>query len=94
MVAAERVPFTGDAREVAEFNERMARFRAANSRLREDKTALTVQYPDQYVAMDENGLVAVARARAELAAQLKELGRHGDAIAIGFMTTKPKRMIL
>ena len=94
VVAAERVPFTGDAREVAEFNERMARFRAANSRLREDKAALTVQYPDQYVAMDENGLVAVARTSSELAAQLKELGRHGDAIAIGFMTTKPKRMIL
>ena len=46
------IPFTGD---VDEFNDLMKRYHAANLRLWRDKTALTAQYPDQWVGVDENG---------------------------------------
>ena len=85
------VPFTGD---VDEFNDLMKRYHAANLRLWRDKAALTAEYPDQWVGVDENGLVAVAPTSLELAGRLEELGCLGGAVAIGFMATKPKLMIL
>ena len=85
------VPFTGD---VAEFNDLMKRYHAANLRLWQDKAALTAQHPDQWVGVDENGLVAVATTSGELADRLREMGRLGDAVATGFMTTRPKLTIL
>ena len=93
MPAAKATPvtFTGD---VAEFNDLMERYHAANLRLWQDKAALTAEYPDQWVGVDENGLVAVAPTSLELAVSLKEMGRLGDAVATGFMTTKPKLTIL
>ena len=85
------VPFTGD---VAEFNDLMKRYHAANLRLWQDKAALTAQHPDQWVGVDENGVVAVAPTSGELADRLREMGRLGDAVATGFMTTRPKLTIL
>lgn len=85
------VPFTGN---VDEFNDRMERYHAANLRLRQNKAALTTQYPNQWVAVDENGLITVAPTSEELANRLREMGRLGDAVATGFMTTKPKLTIL
>ena len=85
------IPFTGN---VDEFNDLMKRYHAANLRLWRDKTALTARYPDQWVGVDENGLVAVASTSLELADRLKEMGRLGDAIATDFMNTKPKLTIL
>ena len=85
------VPFTGN---VAEFNDLMERYHAANLRLRQEKAALTEQYPDQWVGVDENGLVAVAPTSQELADRLREMNLLGDAVATGFMATKPKLMIL
>ena len=85
------VPFTGD---VAEFNDLMKRYHAANLRLWRDKANLTAQYPDQWVGVDEDGLVAVAPTSLELADRLREMGRLDDAVATSFMTTKPKLTIL
>ena len=85
------VPFTGN---VDEFNDLMKRYHAANLRLWRDKDALTAEYPDQWVGVDENGVVAVAPTSLELAELLKELGCLGAAVATGFMATKPKLMIL
>ena len=85
------VPFTGD---VEEFNDLMERYHAANLRLWRDKAALTAEYPDQWVGVDENGVVAVAPTSLELAGRLKELGCLGGAVATGFTATKPKLMIL
>ncbi|MDE2787990.1 MAG: hypothetical protein OXL37_15185 [Chloroflexota bacterium] len=85
------IPFTGN---VGEFNDLMKRYHAANLRLWKDKAALTEQYPDKWVGVDENGLVAVAPTSSDLADRLKEMGRLGDAVATGFMNTKPKLTIL
>ena len=85
------VPFTDS---VAEFEDLMKRYRAANLRLWKDKAALTAQYPDQWVGVDENGVVAVAPTSSELAGNLEELGLLGGAVATGFMATNPKLMIL
>ena len=85
------VPFTGN---VDEFNDRMERYHAANLKLWKDKAALTEQYPDQWVGVDESGLIAVAPTSEELANRLREMGRLGDAVATGFLTTKPKLTIL
>ena len=85
------VPFTGN---VDEFNGLMERYRAANLRLWQNKAALTAEYPDQWVGVDENGVVAVAPTSLELAGLLEELGCLGGAVATGFMATDPKLMIL
>ena len=85
------VPFTGN---VEEFNDLMKRYHAANLRLRQDKVALTTQYPDQWVGVDGDGLVAVAPTSGELADCLREMGRLGDAVATDFMSTRPKLTIL
>ena len=69
-------------------------YHAANLRLRQEKAALTAQYPDQWVGVDVNGLVAVAPTSQELADRLREMNLLGDAVATGFMATKPKLMIL
>ena len=88
---ATQVPFTGD---VAEFNDLMERYHAANLTLWRDKATLTAQYPDQWVGVDGDGLVAVAPTSLELADRLREMGRLNDAVATGFMSTKPKLTIL
>ena len=83
-VAAQRVPFNGD---VDQFNRRMRSFRAANAFLRQEKAALTARYPDQFVAVDENGVVAVAPTSRELADRLDALGCDGAPVATGFLAT-------
>lgn len=90
-VAAKRVPFAGD---VDQFNCQMRGFRAAYVFLRREKGALTARYPDQFVAVDENGVVAVAPTSRELAERLDALGRDGAPVATGFLATKPKRWLL
>ncbi|MXZ90912.1 MAG: hypothetical protein F4W95_01905 [Chloroflexi bacterium] len=85
------VPFTGD---VDEFNDLMKRYHAANLRLWKEKAALTAQYPDQWVGVDENGVVAVAPTSLELSERLNELGSLGGAVATGFLATNPKLMVL
>lgn len=85
------VPFTGN---VEEFNGLMERYHAANLRLWQDKAALTAEYPDQWVGVDENRVVAVVPTSLELAGRLKELGCLGGAVATGIMATKPKLMLL
>ena len=90
-VTAKRVPFAGDT---DQFNCRMRSFRAAYAFLRQEKAALTARHPDQFVAVDENGVVAVAPTSRELAERLDALGRDGSPVATGFLATRPKRWLL
>ncbi len=56
--------------------------------------ALMQKYPDQRVALTENGTFVVADSIEELVAKIKELGEHPGSAAEIYLNTKPRRVIL
>ena len=75
---------------VAAMNERLFRSERAFRRLHRELDALYEQYPDQWVAMDEDGLVAVSDSHDNLLKALADQGRHAGYLATTHLNTQPE----
>ena len=65
-----------------------------SERLHDMQPELLQKYPDQHVALTENGAFVVADSMEELVAKIKELGESPGSSATLFLNTKPIRVIL
>lgn len=75
-------------------NAQMDRHIKAVRRLHRELSDLMEQYPDQWVAVGEDGLVATAPSREALRADLQARGRGNDVLCIEFLDTSPAVMVL
>lgn len=55
---------------------------------------LSKQYPDQFVAADENGVVAVDEDLPRLIAKVKAKGRDPEEVYIDFLPSDPDYLIV
>ena len=65
-----------------------------SERLHTMQPELIQKYPDQHVALTENGSLVVADSMAELVAKIRELGENPGPSATLFLNTKPRLVIL
>ena len=72
----------------------LVRGRLAWLRMMAEWPALTEQYPDQWVAMDEDGVAAVADSFEALLAALADKGLYAGDLTIELMETEPEVLIL
>ena len=79
---------------VAALNEKLFRGERAFRRLYRELDTLFEQYPDQWVAMDEDGLVAVADSHGNLLKALADKGRYAGDLATKHLDTQPELWIL
>lgn len=79
---------------VAAMNEEMARGEEAFHRLYRELPALMEQYPDQWVAMGDDGIVAVADSEDNLLAALSDQGLYAGDLFIEHLNTQPEIWIL
>ena len=79
---------------VAALNEKLFRGERAFRRLYRELDTLFEQYPDQWVAMDEDGLVAVADSHDNLLEALADKGRYAGDLATKHLDTQPELWIL
>ena len=69
-------------------------FQARHRALDEHKEELVGKYPDQWVAFTANGTLVAAETVDELIEKLDRKGLRGGDVAIRFMATTRRRMIL
>ena len=55
---------------------------------------LLARYPDQWVAMGENGLARAANSHEALLARLNDQGIPAGDVATKFLNTRPETLIL
>ena len=79
---------------VAAQNEKLFRGARAFRRMYRELPALLEQYPDQWVAMDEDGIAAVADSQDNLLAVLATKGLYAGDLVIEFLNTEPEVWIL
>ena len=72
----------------------LVRGHLAALRMGREWPALTEQYPDQWVAMDEDGVAAVADSHEALLAALAAKGIYAGDLVIELMETDPEVLIL
>ena len=75
-------------------NAQMERFTRAMQRLHRELPDPIEQYPDQWVAMGEDGLAATALSNEALLADLRARGIDNDALLIQFLDTSPGSLVL
>ena len=88
--AAVAAPFGG----AAVLRAKIARGNRASERMRLEWRALLARYPDQWVAMDENGLAATADSHEALLALLQDQGIPAGDVITKFLNTRPGTLIL
>ena len=81
----------GDPAEVAAGFERSERL---FKRMDAERKELVKIYPDQWVAMSEDGIVAAAGTVKELFQQVNEMGLREEDVCHAYMNTKPQKWIL
>ena len=76
------------------FSKQMDDFRDCQIRLDKERAALTEKYPDKWVAMGKDGVVAVSDSHLGLLAEIDEQGLRRDAVAIRRLYTNPPLLML
>ena len=76
------------------FSRQMDDFRDCQIRLDKERAALTEKYPDKWVAVGKDGVVAVNDSQLGLLAEIDEQGLRRDAVAIDYLDTDPPLLIL
>ena len=77
-----------------DITQRMAIFKRAVRRLLRDQESLTAEYPDQWVAVGEHGVVATAPTSKELAQKLRDAGIPSHEAVTEFLNTEPRVLII
>ena len=76
------------------FGEQIEDYRACQIRLDKERAALTDKYPDKWVAVGKEGLVAVSDSHLGLLADIDGQGLSRSAVAIGRLDTDPPLLLL
>lgn len=95
LVSAERLreladPFGG----VEALNERFAEHGRASARLIQDWDELLEQYPDRWVAVGQDGVLATADSNAALLADLRSREAPVGEFVVKFFSSAPQVLIL
>ena len=75
-------------------NRRMDLHNQATARLSKEWGDLMVKYPNHWVAMGPDGLLATALSAAALRSELRAAKKDGDAFAVGMLKVSPEVLIL
>ena len=70
---------------------KMAKFHKVASRMRRQRANLTDQYPDMWVAMGTDGVVAIGDSVDEVLLELESQGLHRADVVTEFIDTNPPR---
>lgn len=76
------------------FSKQMDDFRDCQIRLDKERAALTEKYPDKWVAVGKDGVVAVNDSQLGLLADVDGQGLSRNAVAIDRLDTDPPLLIL
>lgn len=79
---------------MAAMNERSLRRQRASERRVAELPALLEQYPDQWAAIDEDGLVAVADTHEDLLKALADKGLYAGDLAIQDLSTESDKWLV
>ena len=79
---------------VRELAAGMREYREIVARMRSERSALTEQYPDRWIAMGRDGLLAVGDSMDEVLDEVESRGLCGGDVVIEFLDTTPPLMIL
>ena len=63
-------------------------------RMRKEHSSLLVRHPDKWVAMGQEGVLAVGDSMNEVLSEVEGRGLHGADVVIEFMDTDPPLLIL
>lgn len=77
----------------AEIQAMMRDCSARSQLLRDHRSALLAQYPDQWVALGDNWEFVVADSLDEMLAKLKDCGAHSPHSVVDHLETNPPRRI-
>ena len=89
--ANELIELLGDPVEAA---RRIEAYQELAMRMDAERKELTRKYPDQWVAMSEEGIVASTGTVNELFKLVKEKGIRKEDVCHAYMNTKPEKWIL
>ena len=76
------------------FRKQMSDFRDCQIRLDKERAALTEKYPDMWVAVGKDGVVAVNDSQLGLLADIDGQGLSRNAVAIDYLDTDPPLLLL
>ena len=79
---------------VRELAAGMREYREIVARMRAERAALTERYPDRWVAMGRDGVIAVGDSMDQVLDEVESRGLCGGDVAIEFLDTTPPLLIL
>ena len=74
--------------------EEMDEYQEVVLRMRKERPHLAADYPDKWVAMGREGLLAAGDSMDQVLGQLEAQGVDGSGVVIEFMDTDPPLLIL
>ena len=74
--------------------QEMDEYQEVVHRMRKERPRLVSSYPDKWVAMGREGLLAVGDSMDQVLAQVEAQGVRGNDVVIEFMDTDPPVLIL
>ena len=72
---------------------RITSFREVALRMDAERASLTEKYPDKWVAVGKDGLIAVSDSMEDLFAKVRPLGLHNSEYDVAFLDTDPSEML-
>ena len=69
-------------------------FHKLRARMREEHSYLMEKYPDKWVAMGKDGVLAVGESKSEVFDEIETRGIHRSAALVEFVDTDPVMLIL
>ncbi len=76
------------------FLKEMEEFHEAVTRLWDEHDTLMEKYPDKWVVMGKDGLMAVCDSRKEVFSAVDPIRARGDAYVVEFLDTDPESLVL
>ncbi len=76
------------------FLKEMEEFHDAVTRLWDEYDTLMEKYPDKWVAMGKDGVLAVCDSRKEVFSAIEPARARGDAYVVEFLDTDPEPLVL
>ena len=76
------------------FLKEMEEFHDAVTRLWDEFDALMEKYPDKWVVMGKDGVLAVCDSRKEVLSAIEPVRARGDAYIVEFLDTDPEPLVL
>ena len=76
------------------FLREMEEFHDAVTRLWDEYDTLMEKYPDKWVVMGKDGVLAVCDSRKEVLSAIEPARARGDAYVVEFLDTNPESLVL